>query len=50
MAGSDIPDMAGRKMRKRRTQAIGKHYAFYSNAIINFFQEWKMIKDPNQVI
>ena len=28
----DIPDSAGRKIR-RRTQAIAKHYAFHANAI-----------------
>ena len=32
MAGSDIPDTAGRKTRRRRkrTQAIAKRYAFHS--------------------
>ena len=35
MAGSDIPDTAGRKTRRRkRTQAIAKRYAFHANAII----------------
>ena len=36
MAGSDIPDTAGRKTgRRRRTQAIAKRYAFHTNAISN---------------
>ena len=30
----DIPDKAGRKMRRGRTQAIAKCYAFHANAII----------------
>ena len=31
----EVPDMAGRKVRKRkrRTQAIAKCFAFYSNAV-----------------
>ena len=29
----DIPDKAGRKTRRRRTQAIAKRYAFQTNAI-----------------
>ena len=29
----DIPDKAGRKTRRRRTQAIAKRYAFHANAI-----------------
>ena len=29
----DIPDKAGRKMRRRRTQAIAKRYAFHENAV-----------------
>ena len=34
MAGSNIPDMAGRKTRRRRTQAsIAKRYAFHANTI-----------------
>ena len=35
MAGSDIPDMAGRKTRGRRrgTQAIAKRYAFHTNTM-----------------
>ena len=34
MAGSDIPDTAGRKTRTiRRTQLIAKRYAFHTNAI-----------------
>ena len=34
IAGSDIPDTAGRKTkRRRRTQAIAKRYAFHANAI-----------------
>ena len=28
----DIPDKAGRETRRRRTQAIAKHYAFHANA------------------
>ena len=35
MAGSDIPDTAGRKTTRRRTQAIAKRYAFHANAISN---------------
>ena len=35
MAGSVIPDTAGRKTPRRRTQAIAKCYAFHANAIIN---------------
>ena len=39
MAGSDIPDMASRKTRRTRTEAIAKRYEFYSNSIIaNLFQ------------
>ena len=35
MAGSDIPDTADRKTRRRkRTQAIAKRYAFHANAVI----------------
>ena len=30
----DIPDKAGRKTRRRRTQAIAKRYAFNANAKI----------------
>ena len=26
---SKVPETAGRKTRRRRTQAIAKHYAFY---------------------
>ena len=39
IAGSNIPDTAGRKTRRRRrrqrrrTQAIVKRYAFYANVI-----------------
>ena len=33
IAGSDIPDTAGRKTKRRRTQAIAKGYAFHANAI-----------------
>ena len=33
MAGSNIPDMAGRKTRRRRTQAIAKCYGFHANTI-----------------
>ena len=34
MAGSNIPDMAGRKTRRRRTRAsIAKRYAFHVNTI-----------------
>ena len=32
---SEVPDMAGIKTRRRRTQAIAKHFAFYANAIIH---------------
>ena len=34
-AGSDIPDTAGRKTRRRRrrTQAIAKPYRFHANAL-----------------
>ena len=35
MAGSDIPDTAGRKTTRRRTQAIAKRYAFHANVISN---------------
>ena len=31
---SEVPDMAGRKTRRRRTQAIAKRYAFHANAKI----------------
>ena len=34
----DIPDSAGRKTRRRRTQAIAKRYAFHINAI----KKWGM--------
>ena len=30
---SEVPDTAGRKMRRRKIQAIVNHYAFYTNAI-----------------
>ena len=33
----DIPDNAGRKTRRRRTQAIAKRYVFHANAI-NVYQ------------
>ena len=34
VAGSDIPDMAGRKTTRRRgTQAIAKRYAFHTNTM-----------------
>ena len=33
MVGSDIPDTAGRKMRRRRTQAIAKRYVVHANAV-----------------
>ena len=33
IAGSDIPETAGRKTRIRRTQAIAKRYVFHANAI-----------------
>lgn len=34
MAGSDIPDMAGRKTRRRRgTQAVAKRYAYHTNTM-----------------
>ena len=33
MAGSDIPDTAGRKRKRRRTQAIAKCYVFHAKAI-----------------
>ena len=29
---SEVPDTAGRKTRRRRTQAIAKRFAFYANA------------------
>ena len=32
MAGSDIPDMAGRKTRRKRTQAVTKCYRFHGHA------------------
>ena len=32
MAGSDIPDTACRKTRRRRTQTITEHQAFHANA------------------
>ena len=32
MAGSDIPDTASRKTRRRRTKAIAKRYVFHVNA------------------
>ena len=31
MAGSDIPDTAGRKTRRRRRQTPAKCYAFHAN-------------------
>ena len=34
VVGSDIPDTAGRKMRRRRrTQAIAKRYVVHANAV-----------------
>ena len=33
IAGSDIPETAGRETRIRRTQAIAKRYVFHANAI-----------------
>ena len=33
----DIPGKAGRKTRRRRTQAVTKHYAFHGNAVTPFF-------------
>ena len=47
MAGSDIPDTAGRKTKRirkkiRRTQAIAKPYAFHVNAI-KFYSNVKTI-------
>ena len=39
MAGFDIPDMVGRKTRRRRTQSKVKRFAFYANAkIIHILQ------------
>ena len=35
----DIPDKAGRKTRRRRTQAIAKRYAFRPNATTDFAAE-----------
>ena len=40
MAGSDIPNTAGRKMR-RRTQAIAKLYAFHTKAIRSLLSQEK---------
>ena len=36
MAGSDIPNTAGGKTTRRRTQAIAKRYAFHANALKNY--------------
>ena len=33
IAGSDIPNTAGRKTRRRRTQAIAKRYASCAKAV-----------------
>ena len=33
---SKVPDTAGRKTRRRSTQAIAKRYAFHANAIKQF--------------
>ena len=33
MAGSNTPDTAGRKMRRRRTQTNAKRYVFHTNAM-----------------
>ena len=30
---SEVQDTAGRKMRRRKIQAIANHFAFYTNAI-----------------
>ena len=35
---SEVQDMAGRKTRKRRTQAIAKRFAFYANSINSLSQ------------
>ena len=32
MAGSDIPNMAGRKTRRKRRQAVTKCYRFHGHA------------------
>ena len=34
---SEVTDTAGRKTRRRRTQAIAKRYAFHANAMKHFF-------------
>ena len=36
LAGSNIPDKAGRKTRRRRTQATAKRYVFHANAVTFF--------------
>ena len=39
----DIPDSAGRKTRRRRTQAIAKRYAFHANTInTRWNRQWKI--------
>ena len=35
MAGSNIPGTAGKRARRRRTQAIAKRYTFHASAIIS---------------
>ena len=51
---SEVPDTAGRKTRRRRTQAIAKRLAFYANAInpkslINEFDKEDLVEALMQI-
>ena len=47
---SEVPDTAGRKTARGRTQAIAKYFAFYTNAINITFKLGKYLSRVSDAI